>query len=341
MNRILAIDDNADNLVVLKAYLSQYMPSHQFIKALSGEEGLQKAITEQPEVIILDIQMPDMDGYEVCEKLKENEKTSHIPVLMLTAIHTDSQSKVKGLETGADSFLSKPINPNELISQVKVMLRIKKTEDQLRNEKKELDREVKDRTKALEQAQKASIQTIARILAMKDPHSSGQQDDVACLAKEIGKKLALPSFKLEGLNMATMICNIGKISIPSDILNKPGKLLPAEFELIKQHCQIGYDMIKDLPFPWPIADIILQHHENIDGSGYPQQLRDKDILLEARIIRVAETVIAMLSHRPYRPAYNLPETLQEIQQNRGQRYDADVADICLTLFGEEIYSLKK
>lgn len=335
MSKILAIDDKRDNLLVLEAYLNQYLPSQELITAQSGKEGIEKAVSEQPDVILLDISMPGMDGYMICQELKKNQKTANIPIIMLTAIYTDIESKIKGLETGADAYIYKPFQAADLISQIKVMLRIKKAEDLLRREKELLEEMVVERTYALEDAQRAAVETIARILAIKDPQSSGNQYQIAQLSEAIGKKLGLSKMQLEGLWHASLINNIGKLSIPADILNKPGELTDVEFSFVKQHCTSAYEMLKDLPYPWPIAKIILQHHENIDGTGYPEGLEGEDILLEARILRVSDTVVAMLSHRPYRLRFTLDEVMEELAEKRKIYYDARVADICIGLLKED------
>lgn len=338
MSIILAIDDNKDNLIVLEAYFKQYLPTHQLITSQSGSEGIVKAIETKPDTILLDVSMPGMDGYQVCRELKKDFPTKHIPVIMLTAIHTDIESKVKGINTGADAFIYKPFQPAELVSQIKVMLRIKKAEDRLRRDNETLEKMISQRTRALENAQRAAIQTIARILEIRDPHSSGSQHQIAQLSEALGRKMQLSEKQLEGLVYASLINDIGKLSIPADILNKPGKLTELEYSLIKQHSYAAYEMLKDLPYPWPIAEMILQHHENIDGSGYPGGLKGDQILLEARILRVADTVVAMLSHRPYRSHYTLEEVLQELKEKRNSYYDPEVVHACISLFQEDHFS---
>ncbi len=335
MSKILAIDDKKDNLIVLEAYLKQYLPSQQLIIAQSSKEGIEKAVKERPDVILLDVSMPGMDGYQVCRELKKDEQTANIPIIMLTAIYTDTESMVKGLETGADAFIYKPFQPSELMSQIKVMLRIKKSDDLLRREKEVLEEMVAERTSALKDAQRAAVETIARILSIKDPQSSGNQYQIAKLSEAIGEKLRLSKIRLEGLWHASLINDIGKISIPADILNKPGKLTEIEYNFIKQHSQSAYEMLKDLPYPWPIAQIILQHHENIDGSGYPEGLKGEEILLEARILRVSDTVVAMLSHRPYRSRFNLEEVIEELKEKSNIYYDAGVTEVCIELLGDD------
>lgn len=341
MSKILAIDDNKDNLLVLEAYIKQYLPLQKLILAQSGQEGIARAIQDQPDVILLDINMPEMDGYTVCQKLRKNKNTVYIPIIMVTALHTDIESKIKGLELGANAFLYKPFQPVELISQIKVMLRIKQAEDKLRKEKMQLEDKVQKRTQELENAQKAAIQTISRILEIRDPHRRGNQYLIARLSKVIGKQLGLTKKQLAGLWFASLINDIGKLTIPADILNKPGKLNEVEYNIVKQHCYDAYELLKDLPYPWPIADIVLQHHENINGSGYPRGLKGKEILLEARILRVADTVVAMLSHRPYRSGYPMEKVLKELYQKSNIYYDPDVVQTCIDLFQDHKLSFLK
>ncbi len=148
------------------------------------------------------------------------------------------------------------------------------------------------------------------------------------------RELGLPEEKVRGIHLAAIIHDLGKIHVPAEILARPGKLKDIEFMLIKTHAQAGYDILKDVDFPWPIADIIRQHHEKLDGSGYPQGLKDGQILLESRIMTVADVVEAMASHRPYRAALGIEVALKEIERGRGSAYDPQVADACLKLFRE-------
>lgn len=183
-----------------------------------------------------------------------------------------------------------------------------------------------------------SIQAIAATLEMRDPYTAGHQRRVAALATAIGREMGLSEAQMEGLHLAASIHDVGKIHIPSEILNKPGRLSALELELIKTHAQAGYDILKDIRFPWPIARIVREHHERLDGSGYPNQLRGDQILRESRILTVADVVEAMTSHRPYRPGLGLDVALEHISDRRGEWYDADVVDICIRLFRESRYS---
>jgi HD-GYP domain-containing protein (c-di-GMP phosphodiesterase class II) len=175
---------------------------------------------------------------------------------------------------------------------------------------------------------------------MRDPYTSGHQTRSADLARAIATEMGLPQDTIEGLRMAGSIHDIGKLSIPAEILSKPTKLTDIEFSLIKEHSQKGYEMLTDVESSWPLAQIIYQHHERMDGSGYPRNLKGDEILMEARIMAVADVVEAMASNRPYRPALGIEAALTEIEKNKGIFYDNDVADACLKLFREKGFKLE-
>ncbi|MCK9195563.1 MAG: PAS domain S-box protein [Syntrophales bacterium] len=589
MQRILAIDDKMDNLVTLSALLKNLMPDCAMINALSGMEGIAKAKGELPDVILLDVKMPDMDGFETCRRLKTDESTKHIPVIMITAIKTDPQSRIKGLEIGADTFLAKPIDEYELVSQVKVALRIKKAEDALREERDSLERKVQERTDdlrdtetryrmlfehspdgilivdpttarplefnetahrqlgysreefsglsifdlevaetpeetrshitqvisarradfetrqrtrqgeirnvhvsaqiieilgcpvyhcvwrditdrkraeekyemlfremldgfalhdiicdgegrptdyrflainpafermtglraeeivgrtvlevlpsteqhwietygkvaltgkpaffdsyaaelkkhfeitafrpalnqfacifvditdrkraeeelqqtldSLRKAVSTTIQVMVSAIEVRDPYTAGHQTRVAKLAQAIAAEMGFPQEKIDGVRLAGSIHDIGKLSVPAEILSKPTKLTKIEFSLIQEHVQRGFEILKDVESPWPLAEIVLQHHERKDGSGYPRNLKGDEIMMEARILSVADVTESMASHRPYRAGLGIDAALEEIENNRGILYDAEVVDTCLRLFRERGFQL--
>ena len=181
----------------------------------------------------------------------------------------------------------------------------------------------------------STIQAIAMTVEKRDPYTSGHQMRVAKLTRAIAESLELPQHQVEGAFMAASIHDIGKISLPAEILTKPIQLTEIEISLIQAHSQAGYDILKGIEFPWPIADIIVQHHERMNGSGYPRGLAGEDILIEARIIGVSDVVETMSSHRPYRPSMGIDKALQEIILNKGTLYDARVVDACLHIFQEQ------
>lgn len=180
-----------------------------------------------------------------------------------------------------------------------------------------------------------SIQAIATTLELRDPYTAGHQRRVATLASAIGEEMGLSPHQIEGMHLAASIHDVGKIRVPAEILNRPGKLMPLELELIRTHAQSGYDIVKDVRFPWPIARIIVEHHERVDGSGYPNGRHGDQLLLESKIVTVADVVEAMTSHRPYRPGLGLDAALEHVAEYRGVWYDAAVVDACLRLFRED------
>jgi PAS domain S-box-containing protein/putative nucleotidyltransferase with HDIG domain len=179
-----------------------------------------------------------------------------------------------------------------------------------------------------------SIEAIALTLEMRDPYTAGHQQRVTKLACAIAEEMNLPQKIIDGLRISGLIHDLGKVTVPAEILSKPGKLTETEFSIIKNHPRVAYDILKKIDFPWPVADIVLQHHEYLDGSGYPQGLQEKDILLEARILTVADVVEAMASHRPYRAALGIDIALDEVKFGKGTMFDAAVVDACLALFAK-------
>jgi PAS domain S-box-containing protein len=205
-----------------------------------------------------------------------------------------------------------------------------------------IGRDITDR-RSVDRIRKAlggTVQAIAVTVEARDPYTAGHQRRVADLARAIATEMNLPIDIIDGVRMAAVIHDLGKISVPAEILSKPTKLKKTEFDLIKEHSQSGYDILKDIDFPWPVARIVLEHHERMNGSGYPNGLKGDNILMESRIIAVADVVESMGSHRPYRPSLGIEAALEEIEKNRGTIYDNAVADACLRLFREKGYQLE-
>ncbi len=189
-------------------------------------------------------------------------------------------------------------------------------------------------------AMEGTVRAIAYTIETRDPYTAGHQRRVTRLACTIGEEMGLPIDQIEGLRMSGELHDIGKIHVPAEILSKPGQISEAEYTIIKTHSQVGHDILKTIEFPWPVAKIVLQHHERIDGSGYPFGLKGEGILLEAKILAVADVLEAMATHRPYRPALSVQESLNEIARNRGKLYDREVVDICLRLFKEKRFKFE-
>jgi len=202
-------------------------------------------------------------------------------------------------------------------------------------ERKKAEEDLKETLESLRKAIGTTIQVMVSAVETRDPYTAGHQRQSADLARAIATEMGLPPKKIEGIRMAGSIHDIGKLSIPAEILSKPTKLSELEFSMIKEHARKGFEMLKDVESPWSLAEIVYQHHERMDGSGYPRNLKGEEILIEARILAVADVVEAMASHRPYRAGLGIDAALNEIEKNRGIFYDSTVVDACLRLFREK------
>lgn len=207
------------------------------------------------------------------------------------------------------------------------------------SDKKRAEEEIRRYVAQLESALMRTVEVARKLSELRDPYTAGHERRVAEIAAAIGKELGFDAGRVEGLRIAGYLHDIGKITVPAEILAKPTRLNAVEYELIKGHPRAAFDVLKDVDFPWPVALVALQHHERLDGSGYPQGLKADEILLEARITAVADVVEAMSSHRPYRPGLGIDTALAEIERGRGVLYDAAIVDVCLKLFREKGYTL--
>ncbi len=209
-----------------------------------------------------------------------------------------------------------------------------------RIERNRAENEVQKNISKLRQTLGAVIQVLEQTVEVRDPYTAGHQRRVADLARAIAEEMGLSDDQIDGIRIAGIIHDIGKMYVPAEILSKPWGLSQLEFSLIKTHPQVGYDILKAIEFPWPVANIVLQHHERIDGSGYPFSLPREKILIEAKILGVADVVEAMASHRPYRPALGLNAALDEISINKGKLYDTEIVDTCLKLFKQDNFAFE-
>lgn len=295
--------------------------------ASDGLEALKILEEKGADVVISDIMMPGMDGIELAKRIKEEYDAD---VILITGF-IDEYSYDKVIEIGVSDFLEKPIGMHELILRLRRVLR-ERTNIRERNRAEE---ELRDSLKKLRTAMESIVEAMGLAIEKKDPYTSGHQKRVATLAGAIAKEMGLPQDQIDGVRMAAMIHDIGKNAIPGQILSKPAELTKLEMGMIKEHPQIGYDILKGIEFPWPVAQMVLQHHERIDGSGYPQGLLGDAIYLAAKILGVADVVEAMASHRPYRASLGLERAMDEISKNSGILYDPDVVDAGLRLFREK------
>lgn len=334
--RILAVDDTPASLKLLTDLLKA--EGYEVRSAISGELALHAAASNPPELVLLDIRMPEMNGFEVCRRLKAQPETRDVPVIFVSAV-TETDEKVQGFELGAVDFVTKPYQRDELLARVRTHLELNRLRNHLEDLVDVRTSELRASEKKLRTSLLDSIMALAAIVEMRDPYTAGHQRRVSELAVAIATELQLPEDQIEGIHLASVVHDVGKIRVPAEILSKPGRLSPLEFDLIKEHARNGYDILKSIDFPWPIAEIVLQHHERLDGSGYPQALKGDQILLEARVLAVADVVESMVSHRPYRPALGLEAALEEITSHRGTQFDVAVVEACTRLFRERGYQI--
>lgn len=220
---------------------------------------------------------------------------------------------------------------NELVEMRQRITELEEVETERKRAEEELQHTLEKSRKALG----GIIQAMALTVETRDPYTAGHQRRATNLAHAIAKEMGLSEEQIEGIRMAGVIHDIGKISVPAEILSRPGRLTEIEFDLVKTHPQVGYEILKRVELPWSITQIVLRHHERMDGSGYPAGLSGEEILVEARILGVADVVEAMSSHQPYRPALGIDKALEEISRNRGVLYDPSAVDACLKVFTEK------
>jgi HD-GYP domain-containing protein (c-di-GMP phosphodiesterase class II) len=205
---------------------------------------------------------------------------------------------------------------------------------------KQVKKNFKQTCKKIEKVIEGTANIITKVVELRDPYSAGHQQRVSKLATAIAREMKLSQDKIEGTRVASLVHDIGKVNLPTEIISKPKKLVEVEFNLVKNYPRVGYDILKKVDFPWPIAEIVLQHQEKIDGSGYPRGLKDGKICIEAKILGVANVVEAMSSYKSYRPALSIDEALAEILENKNILFDPEVVDACLKLFKEKAYGTR-
>lgn len=332
--RLLVVDDTPACLKLLTELLKE--EGYEVRSAINGELALHASASDPPDLFLLDIRMPDMDGYEVCRRLKVLPATRDVPVIFVSAA-SEIDDMVRGFAAGAVDFVTKPYQRDELLARVRTHLELNRLRFHLEERVRERTEDLRITQLKLRAALLDSITAVAAIIELRDPYTAGHQRRVAELATALARQLDLSEEQVECIQLASAVHDVGKILVPSEILVKPGRLSDLEYGLIKEHAQAGYDILKGIDFPWPIARIVQQHHERLDGSGYPQGLKGDAVLFEARVLAVADVVEAMQSHRPYRPGLGIEPALEEIARHRGQLYDPRVVDACLTLFGEQGY----
>jgi len=339
VSKILVVDDEDRDLRLMEAMLTPL--GYQVILAHDGKEALEKVREILPDVILLDIRMPGMGGYEVAKRLKDNEETKTIPIVMVTVLGK-LEDRVKALEVGADDFLSKPVERTELRARVQSLLKVKAYYDHMRDYQKELKAEVERRTEQLKQTSVDTIYRLSRAAEYKDEDTGLHIQRMSHYASAVARKMGLDDRTVENIAYATPLHDVGKIGIPDRILLKQGKLGPDEWEIMKRHTIIGARILEgsDTGFIKLAEVIALTHHEKWNGSGYPKGLKASEILLAGRITAIADVFDALTCKRPYREPFPLEKSFGIIKEGRGRHFDPDVVDSFLAA-EDEILSIKE
>jgi putative two-component system response regulator len=311
---ILIVDDNPTNVELLFAQLKPY--GYDLQKAYDGEEALKKIEVKHPDLILLDLMMPKLSGYEVCKKVKTDPETQFIPVIVITALK-ELNDKIKAIEMGADDFLMKPFNKVELVTRVKSLLKLKELYDDV------------DRSETI-------IFTLAEMLEAKDVYTRGHSERVAKYALMLGRYIGLSDQDLEWIRRGALLHDVGKIGIRESILNKPEKLSKEELAHIRSHPARGCEICKSLNSLAPVLPIIRHHHERVDGLGYPDGIGGNEISMGPRIVSIADSYDAMTSNRPYRKGIPPNEALKifEKEKSNGQ-WDEKLVDSFIKLIKSE------
>lgn len=335
MANILVVDDEESVRHLLSRMLLR--GGYECTLAADAAEARKFIKDRNFELILCDVAMPGESGIDFIRYVAAEYPDT--ATIMVTAVD-DPEIAETALEAGIYGYMIKPFNANEVIINVRNSLRRRELEIADQTYRKNLEQKVEERTAELQETLKGTIFALTMTVEYRDPYTSGHQQRVSDLASAIAKEMDFPEDKIMGIRMAGVLHDIGKIAIPVEILSKPGRLSKTEFELIKNHPQVGYDILNSIKFPWPISQIILQHHERMDGSGYPNGLLGKEILIEAKILGAADVVEAMASHRPYRPALGIDKALEEISNNKGKFYDTETSNACLRVFKEKKFKFK-
>lgn len=380
---ILVVEDSK----LQAASLTHILQNEGYIVNIASDGVSAMSMLEEsllPDLIISDIWMPKMNGYELCRALKSNNGFNAVPFILLTSLSA-FDNIVKGLNAGADYYLTKPYSKDLLLSMVKSILSgsqpcggfcctdafsqtekssihslhqmsnflfstyqnllfqnedLLQTRQELKKFNNHLEQKVKEKTEFLQKTLNGIVVVLSRAVETRDPYTAGHQLRVSQLAGAIGEELGFSQEKNRGIRVMGLLHDIGKIIVPTEILCKPGRLTEYEFRFIQEHSQAGYSILEGIEFPWPVATAVVQHHERLNGSGYPAGLLEHEIIIEAKILAVADVIESMASHRPYRPALGIEEALKEILTNRNILYDPDVVDVSIKLFKEKEFVFK-
>lgn len=315
--KVLMVEDNPGDARLVQVLLAEVGGFDLAWKPDLREAALWLA-DNIPDAVLLDLSLPDSQGVATIDAMRKLHPD--LPVVVFTGLN-DEAVGVAAVKRGCQDYLVKGQGDGQLIGRT-ITYAV---------ERKAIEMERQQSAERMKRVLLQTVKAVSLTLEMRDPYTAGHQRRVAQLASAIGERLGLPRDQLEGLHTGALIHDLGKINVPSDFLSRPGKLSDAAFGVIKSHPDVGAEIVEGIDFPWPVSVMIRQHHERLDGSGYPGGLRGDQIILEARILAVADVVEAISSHRPYRPSLGLDAALREIQDRAGSAYDPAVVEACLAV----------
>jgi putative two-component system response regulator len=304
--RILVVDDESQNVEVLRRLMTRL--GYDVLTASDGESAIQCVTRDRPDLVLLDVNMPGIDGFEVCRRLKADPATRLIPVVLITTL-TESEDRIRGIEAGADDFLSKPPVIAELEARVRSLTRLKRYTDEL-------------------DSAESVILSLGLTIEARDPYTKGHCQRLAAYATALGARLGLADDQLVALNRGGFLHDVGKIGIPDAVLLKAGRLTASEFALMQQHTVIGDKLCSELRLLEDVRPIVRHHHERPNGTGYPDQLKGEDIPLLARILSVVDVYDALTTARSYKPALSSDDAIHELREEaaRGWKFNAIVEE---------------
>jgi len=322
---ILIVDDEPFGRETLESILEP--EGYTLVMAENGYQAIEEARAVRPDVILLDVMMPGMNGFEVCKRIRSEKQLAEIPILFLTALD-DRQSLLSGLEAGADDFISKPFDRFELRARLLGITRLNRFH-KLNEERSNLEQAHAE----LKTAYEATIEGWSRAMDLRDRETEGHTQRVTQLTLKLAEAMGMKPDELVHVRRGALLHDMGKLGVPDAVLHKPDKLNDAEWELMRQHPQLAYDMLYPIEYLHPALDIPYCHHEKWDGTGYPRKLKGEEIPLSARIFAIVDVWDALTSDRPYRTAMKKEEVLQYIKEQSGKHFDPKVVELFLIIVG--------
>jgi putative two-component system response regulator len=333
--RILVVEDHPRTLDLLTRILQK--EGFDVIGVANGEDALLALKSELPDLIFLDIMLTGVDGFDLCRAIKIDPLYKNISVIMCAAKDSPYDEMKEG-KFGADDYITRPFNNSDLIARIRLHLRLRRAEEQLMMIAHQLQsarRAQYEHTRALERSRLDTINTLMAAVTAKDPYTSEHGRQVANLCHGVAVHMGFDRRSLENLNYASLLHDIGKIGVPKEVLAKENRLEREELEIIRRHPEISAEIIKPVLFLQRVVPIIRHHHENVDGSGYPDGLNGDEIPLESRILAVADAYDAMTSNRPYRDAISRERALTLIAERAGTQFDVDIVNIFTEVMSEK------